>query len=430
MLLAILTRLLLLTKLSDALASPFPVVSPGKGLSVYDEAEPMLYAAKLVYDFADVVKAARKEEFKLNYTESVTEDVIQQFQDESCDFRGLNGNPDGLPFLDVIELLKKNEAGIGKITLTNEEENIREVIGNILRHENEDNNQIFISTFRSIQQKVSCVYGVIKDKRNKRIIVTFRGSKNPDFSTRDWRTNFNAALAEMQTPPLIRDKMKGNLKDRVLVHRGFYNYLFENERIEKQRDDLIRKDIKPLIEDEEEDYSVYVTGHSLGGALATIFSFELAGRNDLNWLPRPVTAITYASPLNGSPGYRTAFEKCEQEGLLRHLRINVAEDVVPTIPPFSLGFTRRALKHVGINLRLNGNKSYSIHHSTNGSFGSAVKNSIFKPVWNALKYHMLPEHYDRLKDNEDDIEKLSIDDLYQDISVVSKDFSEGFKVLS
>lgn len=176
-----------------------------------------------MYDFADVVKAARKEEFNLNYTESLTEDVIQQFQNESFDFRNLTGNPDGLPFLDIIELLKKNEAGIGKITLTNEEENIREVINNILEHENEDNNQIFFSTFRSIQQKVSCVYGVIKDKRNKRIIVTFRGSKNPDFSTRDWRTNFNAALEEIKTPLLIRDKMKGNLKDRVLVHRGFYS---------------------------------------------------------------------------------------------------------------------------------------------------------------------------------------------------------------
>ena len=57
---------------------------------------------------------------------------------------------------------------------------------------------------------------------NKRVIVGFRGSQSP-LTNRDWQTNFNARLVNLRTPKKIRDKMDGKVKDRVLVHEGFYS---------------------------------------------------------------------------------------------------------------------------------------------------------------------------------------------------------------
>ena len=89
----------------------------------------------------------------------------------------------------------------------------------------------YLSFYRSIQAKVSCVYGVVTDHINRRIILTFRGSQNPDFSTRDWRSNFNIRLAEMKTPKRIRDKLDSPLNGTVSVHRGFYGEFVVNTSI-------------------------------------------------------------------------------------------------------------------------------------------------------------------------------------------------------
>lgn len=56
--------------------------------------------------------------------------------------------------------------------------------------------------------------------------------------------------------------MKGKLKERLLVHNGFYKYLFDNDRMEdgKQRYDSVIADIETAINGEE-GYSVVVSGH-------------------------------------------------------------------------------------------------------------------------------------------------------------------------
>jgi hypothetical protein len=60
-------------------------------------------------------------------------------------------------------------------------------------------------------------------RNKKQIIITFRGSLKLDGGTRDWRTNFYARAEELRTPKVIQDKMEGKLKERVLVHKGFYS---------------------------------------------------------------------------------------------------------------------------------------------------------------------------------------------------------------
>jgi hypothetical protein len=52
-------------------------------------------------------------------------------------------------------------------------------------------------------------------------------------------------------------------------------------------------------------YSLYTTGHSLGGALSTLFAFEAAADDRIL---KPVTCINIASPKVGNLAFRRAFQ--------------------------------------------------------------------------------------------------------------------------
>jgi len=402
----------------DAMAvAKAPVVT----CSVFEESYPMLIASKLVYDFGDVVKQARERGITLKVPAEFPLKDLCRFENESIDLTEFN-NGSGISFRDLNNLMVENKDVLSAVFDDNEFE--MSLIDNMRKFSsmNGDDSKCghFLATYRSIQADVSCVYGVIKDTQSKKIILSFRGSQSP-MANRDWRTNLNAATVSMRTPKKIKDKMNGKLQERVLVHKGFYNYLFNNDLIDgEQRYDKILADIEPLM---EEGYSLYVTGHSLGGALATMFSFKLAGAGPKrDWVPRPLTCITYAAPFTGTGGYRAAFELEEQAGLIRSLRVTNGEDVVPAAPPFS--YAGRPMKHTGINLRLTRN-GIKLRHSTTGGLWNTISNSVFKPLWSALTWHLLPLHDDRMENSSDELKKVTLDDLYKDDKVVSKGFMKG-----
>jgi predicted lipase len=54
-------------------------------------------------------------------------------------------------------------------------------------------------------------------------------------------------------------------------------------------------------------YRLYVTGHSLGAALATLFTVEAVVSKDFD-IPTPVTCINVASPKCGNATFKKAFE--------------------------------------------------------------------------------------------------------------------------
>lgn len=59
--------------------------------------------------------------------------------------------------------------------------------------------------------------------------------------------------------------------------------------------------------DNNPGYRLYVTGHSLGGALATAFAFTAAASSDPRII-KPVTCISVASPKVGNLAFRLATE--------------------------------------------------------------------------------------------------------------------------
>ena len=117
-------------------------------------------------------------------------------------------------------------------------------------------------------------------------------------------------------------------------------------------------------------------------------------------------------------------KQLEEDGLIKYLRVTNTEDPIPTLPPFSRGLKKRLMKHVGIHLNLK-DKKYAISHP-NGRNGviAALNNSILKPAWAIMTYHMLPITSERIEMHRDDLSKLTIDDIYQDETpVMGKKFN-------
>lgn len=380
--------------------------------NLYDESLRMLWVSKLVYTFASLVKEGRAGNLDLGDT--FPPEVLEKYQNERLDVRGFDGD-NGLSFNTLVKIVKANADHLTKIEY--DAEYVADIIEKLQAIEDADDSSesLHLETFASINAATQCVYGVLKDSANKRITIVFRGST--DLSTRDWQTNFSAQMEDMKTPKLLRDKLEGSLKKRVLVHRGFYEYIFDNDRADgDQRFDMILDDIKPFA---EQGYKIYVTGHSLGAALSSLLAFKLAGSGK-KWISKPITCISYASPFVGADCFRTAFTELEKMGLIRYLRVNNDQDFVPTVPPFSLGWRKRFLKHVGINLRLTSDDYILSHPTTNGfGFVNAMRNSLFKPLWSALYYHGLPLHEERMNMHKEALQKMTLDDLYADKELFS-----------
>ena len=131
-----------------------------------------------------------------------------------------------------------------------------------------------------------------------------------------------------------------------------------------------------------------VTGHSLGAALATLFSFYAATDQRILQNGKPVEVFSFASPFVGDSQFRTAFKLLEREGKLAHARIVNDHDFVPMFPFVSpkidleqkLTFKSldiKSYKHVGLQIFLapaGENKAASVNYPSNEDvFGEAAR---------------------------------------------------------
>ena len=171
---------------------------------------------------------------------------------------------------------------------------------------------------------------IYADRSKKQIIVSFRGSVN----YRNWISNTLFT--------------KYQFSNGIKVHRGFYTAY-------KLIRTLLQKKIeRSLIH--RSNYEIVFTGHSLGGALATLATadalnlFESRDHeslSNLNIKSTLLSLITFGSPRVGNAQLSDALNRMDTGTILRVTNTN---DIVPHIPPRYMGF-----KHVGKEVWINSN---------------------------------------------------------------------------
>lgn len=164
--------------------------------------------------------------------------------------------------------------------------------------------------------------GITISENNKRINIIFRGSE----SSYDWYYDLNFIKTCIDS------------EKNVYVHSGFYKQLTTNNN----HLILITK-VKALLETYP-DYHIFVCGHSLGGALATLYGYILS-----NEIQQNVTVVSFASPRVGNYGWKTAFD---EKTNLDHYRVTNNNDIVTSFPMI-------LYNHVGNNIRLERNNKTS-----------------------------------------------------------------------
>ncbi|MEJ2622710.1 MAG: lipase family protein [Candidatus Thiodiazotropha sp.] len=119
--------------------------------------------------------------------------------------------------------------------------------------------------------------------------------------------------------------------DQVLVESGFNDiYRYSDGSVASMQEQLFslvdryQNSAKPLSE-------IYITGHSLGGALCQLFTLDLA-------LSRPLISgenINFASPRVGNRAFVDLYGAQTHHSTLRVVNVH---DAVPRLPPSKLGF--------------------------------------------------------------------------------------------
>ena len=198
----------------------------------------------------------------------------------------------------------------------------------------------------------------------KRICVVFRGSE----SRSDWY--YDLMLFKKRIGGI--GGIEGIASD-VAVHSGFHTQLTKGGTYNN-----ITDSVRELI-NQHPTFAVYVTGHSLGGALATLFGFMFAHE-----IETPVVVASFASPRVGNYAWKQAFEARTN---LYHYRVTNKRDVVTAFPMFRY-------HHVGNNIQL-ADTEYKCfaRDTTRGWFDE----SIFT-CWSPSE-HDCELYYKRLTDN-------------------------------
>lgn len=134
-------------------------------------------------------------------------------------------------------------------------------------------------------------------ENSERVVLCFRGTEPKEFS--DIKADLKAWKRESET--------------EGMVHAGFYEYL---ERIWEQ---VLAYASTPA----RKKKALYICGHSLGGAMATLASSRLQDR--------VVACYTYGSPRAGGKVWHA---NCS----FKHYRHVNNNDVVPRVPFWIMGF--------------------------------------------------------------------------------------------
>jgi hypothetical protein len=146
-------------------------------------------------------------------------------------------------------------------------------------------------------------------------ILAFRGTKPEDLIS--WLTDANSAMFEFG---------KANGKSLGNVHSGFY------ANLQAVWSGIVDR-LTPLLGAEARVKNLYITGHSLGAAMAVLAAAEIwkepEGRYK-SWREALRGVYSYAQPYVGDDTFKKTFDARFGQLLYRHV---YDHDVVPCLPP-------------------------------------------------------------------------------------------------
>lgn len=268
------------------------VEQQGTDVSLFDETRELLVVASAMYLLAELRQMARQ-----------SQDLESEGKDSDPLPRLLNGErllQTPMAASTVEEVFEENKAEL--LTFHGERRHgCHEQLVELM------NDSSIFEVFDDEQAQTNLVYAIFVDHDRQRILVAFRGS----VTGKDFRVDVTAFQTTIPNP-ISHSQEKGKsltLHKHLIVHKGFYGYLMVPSEGETQsKFQAIVAKVKILLS-EYPSYKLATTGHSLGGALCTLFGFFVAAQE--KDIPSPVTCVSFASPMVGTLLLRRAFEVCK-----------------------------------------------------------------------------------------------------------------------
>ncbi|XP_073056705.1 uncharacterized protein [Primulina eburnea] len=159
-----------------------------------------------------------------------------------------------------------------------------------------------------------------RDPRTKRLVIAFRGTE---------QTRWKDLLTDLMLVPagLNPERIGGDFKQEVQVHSGF---LGAYDSVRTRLISLIKQAIGYRGDSLEmlPTWHIYVTGHSLGGALATLLALELSSSQLSKRGAISVTMYNFGSPRVGNK----RFAEIYNEKVKDSWRVVNHRDIIPTVP--------------------------------------------------------------------------------------------------
>lgn len=156
--------------------------------------------------------------------------------------------------------------------------------------------------------------------------IVFKGSE----SSEDWEANFDTTLERAQFDQKVIRELIVSPQEKIypyasssssgaLMHRGFVTAYFA---VREQIHDYIKNSVVS---------SVVATGHSLGGALATLCAVDI----QYNFSDKvTIEAYTYGAPQVGNDGFRDSYN----QRVPNSHRVVHGMDLVPELPRWWQGY--------------------------------------------------------------------------------------------
>ncbi|CAI8601910.1 unnamed protein product [Vicia faba] len=163
---------------------------------------------------------------------------------------------------------------------------------------------------------------VWRDSVRRRLVIAFRGTEQTAW--KDFATDLMVIPAGLNP-----ERIGGDFKQEVQVHRGFLSAY-----------DSVRTRIISLIElaigyvDDNSEFThkwqIYMTGHSLGGALAILLALELSSNQLAKRGAVSITMYNFGSPRVGNKRFAKVYNKNVKDSW----RIVNHKDIIPTMGRF------------------------------------------------------------------------------------------------